>query len=221
MTADSKTAITKEPVIDSSLKTGIKRGGGLHLTKWPDHIVQLKQENTNEEKECSKNFSPARRTPSIFIHKPIITSHASSGVPIAEDSLNVQAAACLCTCETVQTGIYVHLCVIACFYPLLQKQLPSCSAIMFRLQVILKVASPWRKSEISRVWLLGSDGSTLTIAQALHCGGPRSNCAIRTASTFSSALFQWFDGKTSNRFKDVNHQNCQTFYIFYRWRIFV
>lgn len=198
MTVDSKTAITKEPVTDSSLEMWIK-GGGLHLTKWPDRVVQLKQENTNEETECSKNFSPTHRTPSIFIHQQIITSHASSGFLLAEDSLNVQAAACLCTCETVQTGIYVHLCVIACFYPLLQKQLPSCSAIMFRLQVILKVASPWRNSKISRVWLLSSDGSTLTIAQALHCGDPRSNYTIRRASTLSFAPFIWFDGKSANR----------------------
>lgn len=154
-------------------------GGGLPLTKWPDHVVQLKQENTNEETECFKNFSATRRTPSIFIHQQIITSHASSGFLLAEDSLNVQAAACLCTCETVQTGIYVHLCVIACFLPPSSKTTPSCSAIMFRLQVILKVASPWRNSKISGVWLPGSDGSTLAIAQALRSGDPPSNYTIR------------------------------------------
>lgn len=151
------------------------------------------------KKQSALRTSPAHRTPSIFIHEQIITSHASSGFLIAEDSLNVQAAACLHTCEMVQPGIYVHLCVIACFYPLLQKQLLSCSAIMFRLQVILKVTSPWRNSKISRVWLLGSDGSTLTIAQALHCGAPCSNYAIRRASTFSFAPFKLFDGKTANR----------------------
>lgn len=107
----------------------ISEGGnkerGLHLTKWPNHGVQSKQENTNGETRCSKNFSPTRRTPSIFLHKQIITSHASSGFLVAEDSLNVHAAACLHTCEKVQTGIYVHLCIIACFYPRSSKTTPK------------------------------------------------------------------------------------------------
>lgn len=61
---------------------------------------------------------------------------------------------------------------------------------MFRLQVILKVASPWRNSKISRVCLPGSDGSMLSIAQALHCGDPRSNC---TEELPHSVLLRLYD----------------------------
>lgn len=107
----------------------ISEGGnkerGLHLTKWPNHDVKSKQENTNEGTRCSENFPPTHRTPSIFLHEQIITSHASSGILIAEDWLNVHAAACLHTCEKVQSGIYVHLCVIACFYPRSPKTTPK------------------------------------------------------------------------------------------------
>lgn len=93
---------------------------------------------------------------------------------------------------------------------------------MFRLQVILKVAFPWRNWEISGAWLLGSDGMTLPIAQALHCGGPRSNYTFRRASTFSLAPFKWFVGKLQI---DVRTWTAKTFFLFFflflPWRIFV
>lgn len=104
---------------------GRNKERGPHLTKWPNHVVQSKQEDTNEGTRCSKNFSPTHGTPSSFLHEPIITSHALPGFLIAEDSLSVHAAVCLHTCKKVQTGIYVHLCIIACFYPRSSKPTPK------------------------------------------------------------------------------------------------
>lgn len=81
-------------------------------------------------------------TQSIFIQSLIISSNASSVFFFSEGSIIVCAPAC------VKVYIRVHFHVIACLYLRLQKT-GSYSTMMFRLQVILKVACPWRRCEAS------------------------------------------------------------------------
>ena len=62
---------------------------------------------------------------------------------------------------------------------------------MFRLQVILKVAFPWRGCETSWVWLLGSAARGLPSLKHFTAGAQRSNYVFRRAPSFFPVLLKW------------------------------
>lgn len=111
----------------------------------------------------------------LSYRSPIITSYASSAFFIPEDSLSARAAACVHRRTPTYVCVWgsVYLCAHLCnclFVPHLPKHLPSRGAIVFRLQVILKVASPWRKREASWVWLLSSTARHFPSLKLLTAG---------------------------------------------------
>lgn len=158
-----------------------------------------------------KQANKLRGTQSIFIRSLIITSHASSGLFIPQDCAHscMRVHWCMSRCICVEVYIYVHICVIACLYPIFKNS---------------SQAAPWSCLGCRWFWKLHFPGEStnllsltpqlyskmVTITQTLHCRGPRSNYIFRSATLPESGTIEKIclgPPFISQWFADKNYQN--------------